>query len=75
LAKQLFKEGGQMCVKLGDAAVPYHADFRLYFSTALAAPHFRPEVCVKVLTLSLSHTRSLCFRIPPPNKRSFHHTL
>ena len=48
LGKQLFKEGGQMCVRLGDSTVPYHTDFRLYLSTAQPAPRLSPEVCVKV---------------------------
>jgi dynein heavy chain len=36
------------CIRLGDAAVEYSPDFRLYATTALRNPHFLPELAVKV---------------------------
>ena len=49
LLRQTFKTaGGGESIKLGDVVVPYHADFRLYMTTALRNPHYAPEVAVKV---------------------------
>ncbi|VEN33792.1 unnamed protein product, partial [Callosobruchus maculatus] len=48
LERQLFKQGGAMCLKLGDSIVEYTADFKLYITTKLRSPHYIPEVVVKV---------------------------
>ncbi|VEN41412.1 unnamed protein product, partial [Callosobruchus maculatus] len=48
LERQLFKQGGAMCLKLGDSIVEYAADFKLYITTKLRSPHYLPEVVVKV---------------------------
>jgi dynein heavy chain len=48
LAKQTFKQGGTMCIKLGDAVVEYSDGFRFYITTKLSNPHFAPELCTKV---------------------------
>jgi hypothetical protein len=48
LAKQTFKQGGSMCIKLGDAVVEYSEGFRFYITTKLSNPHFAPELCTKV---------------------------
>lgn len=50
-AKQTFKQGGTMCIKLGDAVVEYSEGFRFYITTKLSNPHFAPELCTKVGTL------------------------
>jgi hypothetical protein len=44
---QVFKQGGVTCIRLGDAAVEYSADFRLYVTTKLRNPHYLPELAVK----------------------------
>ncbi|XP_050309816.1 dynein axonemal heavy chain 7 [Anthonomus grandis grandis] len=48
LAQQTFKQGGALCLKLGDSVVEYSPDFNLYITTKLRNPHYLPEVAVKV---------------------------
>jgi len=47
LQKQTFKQGGALCLKLGDSIVEYNADFRFYITTKLSNPHYLPEVSLK----------------------------
>jgi dynein heavy chain, axonemal len=56
LLKQTFKQGGAMCIKLGDAVVEYSASFRFFMTTKLRSPHYGPEVCVKVALLNFMTT-------------------
>jgi len=56
LAKQTFKQGGSMCIKLGDATVEYSEGFRFCITTKLSNPHFAPELCTKVRVI---HTTRL----------------
>lgn len=48
LLKQTFKQGGAMCIRLGDATIEYAPDFRFYITTKLRNPHYLPETSVKV---------------------------
>ena len=48
LQKQTFKQGGAICIKLGDSTIEYAKDFRLYMTTKLRNPHYLPETSVKV---------------------------
>ncbi|KAI5631027.1 dynein heavy chain and region d6 of dynein motor domain-containing protein [Phthorimaea operculella] len=48
LQQQTFKQGGALCIKIGDSVVEYSKDFKLYISTKLANPHYLPEVGVRV---------------------------
>ena len=48
LLRQVFKQGGMMCLRLGDATIEYSDDFRFYISTKLPNPHYAPETAVKV---------------------------
>ncbi|PZC81208.1 hypothetical protein B5X24_HaOG213309 [Helicoverpa armigera] len=48
LQQQTFKQGGALCIKIGDTVVEYSKDFKLYISTKLANPHYLPEVGVRV---------------------------
>lgn len=36
-----------MCIRLGDTAVEYSPDFRLYITTKMRNPHYLPELAVK----------------------------
>eukprot|EP00002_Diphylleia_rotans_P006932 TRINITY_DN1638_c0_g1_i1.p1 TRINITY_DN1638_c0_g1~~TRINITY_DN1638_c0_g1_i1.p1 ORF type:complete len:4126 (-),score=976.49 TRINITY_DN1638_c0_g1_i1:597-12974(-) len=54
LKKQTFKQTGNTVIKLGDAIVPYHPDFKFYITTRLRNPHYRPEVCTKVVLLNFT---------------------
>ena len=48
LLKQTFKQGGSICIKLGDSTIEYSKDFRFYMTTKLRNPHYLPETSVKV---------------------------
>ncbi len=48
LLKQTFKQGGSLCMKLGDSTIEYSQDFKFYITTKLRNPHYLPEVAVKV---------------------------
>ena len=56
LQKQLFKQGGVLCIRLGDATVEYSDSFRFYITTKLRNPHYLPEVSVKVTLLNFMIT-------------------
>ncbi|XP_030383339.1 dynein heavy chain 7, axonemal [Scaptodrosophila lebanonensis] len=56
LLKQLFKQGGTMCIKLGDSVIEYNHSFRFYMTTKLRNPHYLPEVAVKVTLLNFMIT-------------------
>jgi len=56
LQKQTFKQGGNMCIKLGDAVVEYSEDFKFYITTKLRNPHYAPELCTKVALLNFMTT-------------------
>ena len=48
LLKQTFKQGGSLCIKLGDSVIEYSLDFRFYITTKFRNPHYLPEIAVKV---------------------------
>ncbi|XP_067686354.1 dynein axonemal heavy chain 7-like [Haliotis asinina] len=56
LMKQTFKQGGSMCIKLGDSTIEYSQDFKFYMTTKLRNPHYLPEVAVKVTLLNFMIT-------------------
>ncbi|KAK3261578.1 hypothetical protein CYMTET_29517 [Cymbomonas tetramitiformis] len=56
LDKQTFKQGGAMCIRLGDATVEYSSEFRFYITTKLRNPHYPPELCTKVTLLNFMIT-------------------
>jgi len=56
LQKQLFKQGGVNCIRLGDSTVEYSEHFRFYITTKLRNPHYLPEVSVKVTLLNFMIT-------------------
>ena len=51
---QTFKQGGSTVIKLGDAVIPYHDDFKLYITTKLPNPHYTPEVSTKVTLVNFT---------------------
>ena len=57
LLKQIFKQGGVMCIRLGDATIEYSKDFRFYITTKLPNPHYLPETAVKVTLLNFMITQ------------------
>ncbi|KAJ8926978.1 hypothetical protein NQ314_020603 [Rhamnusium bicolor] len=56
LSQQTFKQGGALCLKLGDSVVEYNAEFKLYITTKLRNPHYLPEVAVKVTLVNFMIT-------------------
>lgn len=56
LLKQTFKQGGAMCIKLGDSIIEYNDSFRFYMTTKLRNPHYLPEIAVKVTMLNFMIT-------------------
>ncbi|XP_069790708.1 dynein axonemal heavy chain 7 isoform X6 [Narcine bancroftii] len=56
LLKQIFKQGGTICIRLGDSTIEYAPDFRFYITTKLRNPHYLPETSVKVTLLNFMIT-------------------
>ena len=56
LLKQTFKQGGILCIRLGEETIEFSADFRLYITTKLRNPHYLPEISVKVSLLNFMIT-------------------
>ncbi|XP_030285119.1 dynein heavy chain 7, axonemal isoform X1 [Sparus aurata] len=56
LLRQTFKQGGAMCIRLGDSTIEYAPDFRFYITTKLRNPHYLPETSVKVTLLNFMIT-------------------
>ncbi|RDD38836.1 Dynein heavy chain 1, axonemal [Trichoplax sp. H2] len=54
LLKHTFKQSGGTVVKLGDAIIPYHDEFKLYIATKLPNPHYAPEVSSKVTLINFT---------------------
>lgn len=52
LLKQTFKQGGALCIKLGDSIIEYNDGFRFYITTKMRNPHYLPEIAVKVTLLN-----------------------
>ncbi|KAL7295896.1 hypothetical protein TKK_0010939 [Trichogramma kaykai] len=58
LMKHTFRQGGALCIKLGDSVVEYHNEFRMYITTKLRNPHYLPEIVVKVTLINFMITAS-----------------
>ena len=43
-------------LKLGEDAVEYNLDFRLYITTKLPSPHYTPEISTKVVVINFTIT-------------------
>ncbi|CAM9775317.1 unnamed protein product [Chrysoparadoxa australica] len=56
LLQQIFKQGGQDMIRLGDNTVPYNDQFRLFMTTTMPNPDYAPEVQVKVVLLNFTIT-------------------
>jgi dynein heavy chain len=52
----MFKQGGRLLIRLGDADVDYDPAFKLYITTKVADPHYLPEVCIKVTLINFTVT-------------------
>ena len=56
LQRNIFKQGGQDMMRIGDNNVPYNDAFRFFITTKLPNPHYSPETCVKVTVLNFAIT-------------------
>ncbi|GFR03643.1 dynein heavy chain 7, axonemal [Trichonephila clavata] len=56
LLKQTFRQGGMVCIKLGDSTIEYSSEFRFYITTKLRNPHYLPETSVKVTLVNFMIT-------------------
>eukprot|EP00106_Octopus_bimaculoides_P020122 XP_014787564.1 PREDICTED: dynein heavy chain 1, axonemal-like [Octopus bimaculoides] len=54
LLKQTYRQQGSLVIKLGDAVVPYHEDFKFYITTKLPNPHYTPEISTKVTLVNFT---------------------
>ncbi|XP_021099656.1 dynein heavy chain 1, axonemal isoform X2 [Heterocephalus glaber] len=54
LLKQTYKQQGNTVLKLGDTAIPYHEDFRMYITTRLPNPHYTPEISTKLTLINFT---------------------
>ncbi|CAF1941259.1 unnamed protein product [Rotaria magnacalcarata] len=63
LLRQTYRQSGSTVIKLGDAIIPYHDDFRFYITTKLPNPHYSPEISVKVtlVNFTLSPRQAILF--------------
>ena len=58
LLKQIFKQGGQDMMKLGDNTIPYNDEFNFFLTTKMPNPHYSPEVQVKVSLTNFTVTEA-----------------
>lgn len=56
LLKQIFKQGGVNCIKLGDSVIEFSPEFKFYITTKLRNPHYLPELSTKVTLLNFMIT-------------------
>lgn len=56
LLKQIFKQGGVNCIKLGDSVIEFSSEFKFYITTKLRNPHYLPELSTKVTLLNFMIT-------------------
>uniref|UniRef100_A0AAR2LEL7 Dynein, axonemal, heavy chain 1 n=1 Tax=Pygocentrus nattereri TaxID=42514 RepID=A0AAR2LEL7_PYGNA len=54
LLRQTYKQQGSTVLKLGDAVIPYHDDFKMYITTKLPNPHYSPEISTKVTLINFT---------------------
>lgn len=52
----MVKEGAALMIKLGDKMVEWDENFRLFFTTKLANPHYSPEVMGKTMIINYGVT-------------------
>ena len=57
LSKQIEKKSSEVLMKFGDKMISYNTDFKFFVTTKMPAPHYSPEVCVKVTILNFMVTQ------------------
>lgn len=56
LTKQIFKQNGVLCIRLGEAIIEFSPEFRFYITTKLRNPHYLPELSTKVTLVNFMIT-------------------
>ena len=56
LSKQIEKKSSETLIKFGEKMIPFADDFKFFITTKMPAPHYSPEVCVKVTILNFMVT-------------------
>lgn len=56
ISKSTYKAGNTVMLKLGEDAVEYNPDFRLYVTTKLPSPHYTPEISTKFVLINFTIT-------------------
>ena len=56
LSKQIEKKSSETLMKFGDKMIQYSTDFKFFITTKMPAPHYSPEICVKVTILNFMVT-------------------
>lgn len=57
ISKQLEKKSSEILIKFGDRMINYCKDFKFFITTKMPAPHYSPEVCVKLTLLNFTVTQ------------------
>jgi dynein heavy chain len=57
LTKQIFKQSGVMCMKLGESIIEYSPQFRFYITSKYRNPHYLPELSTKVTIVNFMITQ------------------
>ena len=57
LSKQIEKKSSETLLKFGEKMIPFSSDFKFFITTKMPAPHYSPEVCVKVTILNFMVTQ------------------
>jgi len=56
LAKQVFKTGGRLLIRLGDSDVDYDPQFQFFITTKLPNPHYMPELQIRTTIINFTVT-------------------
>src|SRR4051812_12824559 len=54
----IYKQSGNDVIKIGESVIPYNESFRLYITTKLPNPHYKPEISTKVTLLNFTLTQT-----------------
>jgi dynein heavy chain len=53
---EIISNGGRKQIKIGDKMLDYDSNFKIYFVTSLANPHFLPEIFIRVTIINFTVT-------------------
>lgn len=56
LKQQFMSEGGVMQIRLGDNTQDFEESFKLFMTTKMPNPEYKPEICIKVTLINFTVT-------------------